>query len=505
MQLAEYQRRLAEFWRQCPTGQEIAALRHLCRTDLYFLLRYGLNRADIEHPWLFDRCREVQAEPDGMLDLWSREHYKTAIISVAKSIQDILASHGDGASSRYGREVCIGLFSHSRGLARRLLRQIKQEFESNRKLQEWFPDVLYSDPRKDSPKWSEDDGIVVKRSSNPAEATVEAWGVVDAQPIGKHFPILVYDDVVVPESVTTPDMMSKTSDMLSLSYALGADGGVKRFIGTRYHQNDAYRTVIDRGTAKPRIRLLTEDGTANGKPTLRSAQWVAEKRRDMGPYLFGAQMLQNPTADEAQGFRYEWLKFHDGVKRDGLYVYLLVDAANEKKRTSDYTAIWAVGLGPDKNAYVLNMMRDRLNLGQRAKLVMDWHRRYKPVQVRYERYGLMADIQHLEHIQAEQNYRFDVTEVAGKTPKNDRIKRLLPWFEQGRIYLPRTNYVTPYDGKTVDLTNEFIEQEYKPFPVPVHDDMLDALARLDEPELDLIWPAEYQHDPRDLEPECFED
>jgi hypothetical protein len=26
------------------------------------------------------------------------------------------------------------------------------------------------------------------------------------------------------------------------------------------------------------------------------------------------------------------------------------------------------------------------------------------------------------------------------------------------------------------------------FPVPVHDDMLDSLARLFEPDLDLIWP-----------------
>ncbi len=503
--LTDYQARLAEFWRACPKGQEIAALRHLCRTDLYFLLRYGLNREDVEHQWLFDRCREVQAEPDGMLDLWSREHYKTAIISFAKSIQDILASHGDGPTSQYGREVCIGLFSHSRGLAKRLLRQIKYEFESNTKLQSWFPDVLWSNPQKEAPKWSEDDGIVVKRKSNPAEATVEAWGVVDAQPIGKHFPVLVYDDVVVPESVTTPEMMSKTSDMLSLSYALGADGGVRRFIGTRYHQNDAYRTVIDRGTAKPRIRLLTDDGTATGNPVLRSRDWVAQKRRDMGPYLFASQMLQNPTADEAQGFKADWLKYHDGIKRTGLNVYILVDAANDKKKTSDYTAVWVIGLGPDRNAYALDVIRDRLNLTQRGKLVMDLHRKWRPIAVRYERYGLMADIQHIESLQIAQNYRFDITEVAGQTPKNDRIKRLLPWFEQGRIYLPRTRYYTPYDGKTLDLTQAFVEEEYKPFPVPVHDDMLDSLARLDEPDLQLIWPAEEEYDSRELESETFDD
>lgn len=443
-----------------------------------------------------------------MLDLWSREHYKTAIISFGKSIQDILASHGDEPISKYGREVCIGLFSHNRALAKRLLRQIKFELESNTKLKEWFPDVLWSNPAKESPKWSEDDGIVVKRKSNPAEATVEAWGVVDAQPIGKHFPILVYDDVVVPESVTTPEMMQKTSDMLSLSYALGADGGVKRFIGTRYHQNDAYKTIIDRGTAKPRIRLLTKDGTADGEPVLRSKEWVAEKRRDMGPYIFGAQMLQNPAADKSHGFNPDWIRYHDGIHRHGMNVIMLFDPAGSKNKKSDYTAGWVLGLAPDENIYVLDMIRDRLNLTQRAKLVMDWHKKYKPVRnngVRYEKYGLQADIEHIQSVQREQNYRFEITEVGGSTPKNDRIKRLIPYFEQGRIFLPRSLHRTDSDGKLRDLVQDFIEQEYKAFPVPEHDDMLDALARMAEPDIPLIFPMIEEYDRTELEPQTFED
>lgn len=467
-------------------------MRHLCRTDLYFLLRHGLNRKDVEHEWLFQRCREVESQPDGFLDLWSREHYKSAIITFAKTIQDILASHGNDPLPEWGgREVTVGIFSHSSGIAKRFLRQIKFEFESNAKLREWFPDVLWDNPKREAPKWSEDDGIIVRRKSNPAEATVEAWGVVDGQPIGKHFFILVYDDVVTQDSTTTPDMLQKTSDMLSLSYALGAEGGRRRFIGTRYHANDAYKTVMDRGTAKQRIHLLTKDGTADGEPTLRSREWVEGKRRDMGPYLFSCQMLQNPQADETQGFKAEWLKYHDGFTRHGMNVYLVFDPAGAKNKRSDYTAGWAIGLGPDKNIYVLDMVRDRFNLSQRAKLVMRWHRKWAPMRqngVRYEKYGLMADVEHIQSVQQSENYRFEITEVGGQLPKNDRIKRLIPYFEQGRIFLPRTLFYTPYDGRTSDLVQDFIEQEYKPFPVPIHDDMLDALARLVDPDIPLVWP-----------------
>ena len=45
------------------------ALRALCQNDLYFLIRYEFGRMDFEHDWLFDRCREVQEDPDDHIDL----------------------------------------------------------------------------------------------------------------------------------------------------------------------------------------------------------------------------------------------------------------------------------------------------------------------------------------------------------------------------------------------------------------------------------------------------
>lgn len=474
--------------------QRIAKMRTLCRTDLFYLLRFVLNRYDIDHPWLFQRCREVEADPNGYLDLWAREHYKSTIITFGKTIQDILASHGDDPI--YDKELTFGIFSHTRPQAKGFLRQIKQEFERNVLLKQLFPEILYLEPQKSAPKWSEDEGISVKRSGNPKEQTVEAWGVVDGQPIGKHFDVLIFDDVVVPASVTTPDMMSKTLEQLQNAYNLGAEGGWKRFIGTRYHFNDAYRHIIASHTATPRIYPATADGTPTGTPVLLTADRIAEKRREQGPYIFACQLLLNPQADETQGFQESWLQYYDNVNFKTLNVYILCDPANEKKKDNDYTVIWVVGLGPDQKARVLEIIRDRLSLPERTAKIMNLHKKYSQLcgssrriqQTRYEKYGKDADIDHIEEVQEIESYRFEITEVGGTTPKPDRIRRLVPKFEQGTILLPRTQHYTDYTGKTRDLIQDFINEEYKAFPTCIHDDMLDGLARLFEPKLELNWP-----------------
>ena len=99
-------------------------------------------------------------------------------------------------------EVTIGIFSHTRPAAKGFLDWIKREFESNALLLECFPDILYANPQKESPRWSLDDGIIVKRQTNPKECTVEAWGLVDSMPTGRHYSERVYDDVSEQKAVT---------------------------------------------------------------------------------------------------------------------------------------------------------------------------------------------------------------------------------------------------------------------------------------------------------------
>lgn len=472
-------------------GKLEQVVRILVQADLYYLLVQVCKRVDmlpcvnkkgfIDNQFIFDRCREFEANPDGHLDLWAREFYKSTVITYGYTIQSILKNP----------EITIGIFSHTRPIAKAFLLQIMRELESNKILHAAFPDVLWGERVNLAPKWNEDDGIIVKRNSNPKESTVEAWGLVDGQPISKHYQILIYDDIVVKDSVSTPEMIEKTKTALENSYNLGVTpGGIRRFIGTRWHFNDAYKMIIDRKTAKLRVYPGTHDGTEEGEPIFWNEEVLRLKRQDMGPYTFAANVLLNPKADAMQGFKREWLRHYDSIQKGKLNWYLVCDSASSKKRGSDFTAMWAVGLGVDKNYYCIPEVRDRLNLKERGDRLFKLHRDYKPKQVRYEKYGLMSDTEHYQSRMEHENYRFNITEVGGQTSKSDRIKRLLPLFEAGRIWMPKSKFVTDWQRVPVDLVQAFIEEEYMAFPVGLHEDLLDALARICEPDLSLIWPME---------------
>jgi len=473
-------------------------LRELAKADRWFLLCIILGRKDAVHPWLYDRCREVEASPDGVLDLWARGHYKSTIITYAGTIQEILRNPN----------TTIGIFSHTRPIAKGFLKQIKREFEVNEFLRELFPDICYQNPRQDSPQWSEDAGIIVKRKSNPKEATVEAWGLVDGQPVSRHYDLRIYDDVVTRDSVNTPDQIAKTTEALDLSQNLSGGQNREWYIGTRYHYADTYRELIERGT-ETRVYPATDSGTPDGKPILLEQDEWDKKKSSMGQYVLACQMLQNPIAGSEQVFDPEWIRRAE-IRPRVLNIYILCDPAHSKKQSSDRTAIAVIGVDSAFNKYLLDGLCHRMNLKERWIAVKRIRNRWlrQPgilvVKVGYERYGKDSDIEHFKEMMRIENDHFPIEELAwpreGPGSKRDRVQRLQPDFENWRFFLaPSSDQLTSRQrkafengdaalivrplkqkdetGRLYDVTQRMIDNEYNLFPA-VHVDMLDAMSRI---------------------------
>jgi len=139
-------------------------------------------------------------------------------------------------------------------------------------------------------------------------------------------------------------------------------------------------------------------------------------------------------------------------------------------------------MGPDGNDYVVDGIRDRLNLTERTEKVFELVRRHKPACVGYEQYGLQADIEHIKQEMERQQFRFRVMELGGSTKKEDRIRRLIPSFQMGRTWMPQSMVRVMSDGHQRDIMDDF-RAEYTAFPVAAHDDAMDCLARKEEPEM----------------------
>lgn len=496
------------------------------KKDRFFLLTHLCGRVDAIHPWLYERCREVERNTDGYLDLWARDHYKSTYITFAGSIQEILNEP----------EITIGIFSHTRPIAKDFLGQIKREFELNERLKRLYPDILYQEPRKEAPTWSLDGGLLVKRKNNPKEKTVEAHGLVDGQPIGKHFGLLVFDDVVVRDSVNTPDQIAKTTEAWELAQNLGSSQRPRSWhTGTRYNFADTYNVLLVRNALVSRVYPATDDGTPDGNPVFLSKEVWEKKKRDSSLYTIACQQLQNPTAGKEQEFKPEYLRYYE-VRPQTLNVYILCDYAGGRKSTgSSKTAMAVLGYDSARNIYLLDGMCHKVSLSERWVMLRDLHKRWvnrpgiQVVQVGYERFGAQTDIEHFETMMEIEGYHFPIDEVNwprdGDFPKDNRIRRLEPDFRNWRIFLPYDNkgqYTSKQreclatgrqfliskpikrvdEQKNVyDLVKWFISNEYLFFPATTQKDFLDAMSRIYD--MDPQPPMIFQDE--DLMPEVYED
>jgi hypothetical protein len=415
--------------------KNLSAVRALAKADRYYLLVRVLGRVDCLHDWIYARCREVEGAPDDHVDLWARDHYKSTIITFAGCIQEILRNP----------EITIAILSHTKGISEKFLTQIKLELERNELLKAAFPDILYIDPAAAAERWSVQKGLVVKRKGNPKEGTVEAWGLIDGTPIGAHFMLRIYDDVVVPTSVNTPDQIMKTTEGWSMSSNLGAAGGRVWYIGTRYHFADTYQEIMDRKAAIPRIYPATSNGRKDGPPVLLSEREWDKKKLNMLDSTLACQMLLNPLAGSQRMFNTTDLQVYE-VRPRTLQCYLLCDPARSKKKSSANTAMVVLGIDAAGNKYLLDGYDHKMDLMERwqkfSELRDKWDRAPGVVGIisGYESFGARADLDYFYERQRLEGNHFEIIELewpeAGEVGKDDRVQRLVPDIKGHRFYLP---------------------------------------------------------------------
>lgn len=481
--------------------------RVMAREDLYFLLRYVLTTRDWKDPenkersfwdkeWLLARCREIQFSSVDTLNIWARYHAKSTICTFGNGIRLLLSNPNE----------TIGIFSVTKGVADEFVAMIRHELESNEELKALYPDRLYNEPRKEAPRWTIEKGFTIRRTLNLAGASVRGFGLTDSNYTGHRFSKQIFDDAVNETGVTSPDMIEKTIRGWELALNTGFPGTERFYCGTFYMHGDAYHEMVKRGitlSLHPCYRIDYERSRFDDNglpidmvydrddPVLFSRDHLVREEKIMGRRTFGVQMLSWPQAGAINNFKYSWLNtyFTSAMKvRKKCNVVILVDPAASRKKDSSNTAMWVVGLGDDGNYYVLDFIIDKMNLHQRTNMLFDLVLKWDPLEVRYEKYSMQADIQHIQYVMEQRSFRFNIREVGGSTAKDDRIEKLVPLFANGEIYFPKSKPYTNFEGEYVDLVKWFVENEYLVFPNGTMKDGLDGLSRIAEKGMPLPWP-----------------
>lgn len=434
------------------------------------------------------RCIQVDS-PDGMYLVGKHmiPTHNSEILTLGQNIRDVLNDP----------DITIGIFSHTRPMAKGFLRLIKTEFEQNEELKDLFPDILWQDPQRQSPKWAEDEGLIVKRKSNRKEATIEAWGLIDGQPTSKRFKILHYDDVISRKEISA-EMIDKATRELENSFALTAsDPPLFRYLATYQEIGDTTHQLVQRNFAPVRLHPVVD---ADGHSQVFSEQKLAWLRQSVSPKVFALQYLLDPkraATDHQIGFIWPLIRMKAMPDRVNLRIYIVVDPAGHGPHSSSLFSLWVCGIDWTKTWYVLDGVLDRLDLAARADAVIAKIAEWKPVKVGYETYSMQADVEYLqEKIKERADLKWDGAVVKLSNPtvsKDQRIELLIPDARDEKLRFPMDGiWYVDKDNRRQDLVKVFEDQEYSLWPFAKRKDMLDCLSRIKDPALGVVPPRAYR-------------
>lgn len=213
-------------------------------------------------------------------------------------------------------------------------------------------------------------------------------------------------------------------------------------------------------------KAIQDDGTLLFPQRL-SREFLEQARRTMGSYLFANQYQNEIIPDDERRFKTEWLRPISQIP-ENTYRFAFVDPAIGQRNHNDYTGIAIVDVDHGGNWYLHVAQRYRLTPSQIISKLFDIQEQFHCQAIGLEIVAYQEALLYM--LQEESLRRQVVLPVKGirrmAVSKETRILGLVPRFEWARIF------VTP--GMT-DFEDEILS-----FPRGSHDDILDAVASLEE-------------------------
>jgi hypothetical protein len=484
--------------------------RAVAEADYYFFVKYAstFGHYQIKDPdhrekggwWIdqafcFDLCRLIQQDIEQAVPnasyFFARGHFKTELCNKLPSIWLTLKDPW--------MTTCILTYKVDQ-MGEMMFRGLMEELERNAVLIRHWPDRLAVET-KEYPLWT-NSACTIKRPPGPKEPSFSIHSL-DKQPTSGHYRRIVFDDTTIKQTVESRQTVRATVEAIRLATALRSDDTLSVHIGTIWDADDPNVILAREGFFSRWDPTGCYDKA--GTPVLRSKKQLAQWEREMGPYVSSCQLHLVPVAKGEQSFDQAWLEYYTKPPKDealGKIVHFFCDFT--LGIGEDYGVISVQGLGMDRHRYHLDLSRERERLMDQFDRLFSLVARWHPHCVWLEDKAIY------QQLQAEQNrrsFRFRlqmVPDVARQRPKEARIQELQGAFSRKEHIFPKDGFGHGSKADRRDTLHQFLEDEYR-FWTPLrravlNDDMLDAMAWVDQPEVRPVYPQNLpeQMAPKDL-------
>lgn len=389
---------------------------------------------------------------------------------------------------RPGREIVLA--SHSVDLAERNSRNARNFVARDA----WpFPNVRLARDSTAATRWNVEHG-----------GSCRALGV-GSDILGRGADILIVDDALN-DAFSESECETAARWFTEQAFTRLNAGGSVIIIGQRLSDNDLCGRILETDLG-PKFRIvnlpaLAEEGDPLGRaigqplwPEVFSLAELEIRRAVLGSRAFETQYQGHPTPAGGVTFRAEWLEhrypggippgalisvgLEDGTSsasyRSAVHVVMGVDTASKIALSNDYSAIATVA-SDERDYYVVDMVRERLEFNDLARRIVEVYHRYRHSRVFIEDtiHGA-AIIQELRR-----QTRLPIIAVPARSSKIARAEATTPLWEAGRVKLPeRASWLSDF---ILELTR---------FPSGKHDDQVDAtlhaLTELDKALSQYFW------------------
>lgn len=322
------------------------------------------------------------------------------------------------------RDIRVLIASKTHQFTIDVLKEIKAHLSANERLIEVFGEFK-------GPKWDGSAIEVLGRTKPQKEPTITTVGA-EGQVVGKHYDLILVDDLVDEENARTPYMRDKLKTFYykTLFPTLEPYGEI-HFLGTRYHYNDLYGHLLE-NEMKDSHQIIPAIGPSGGSPWADRfpADHFIKLRERLGSIIFNSQYQCDTEAMKGEIFDFDWIQFvaPSEVPPDGS-VYMGVDVAISEKESSDLFAMCLIKVKGPK-IWVLDFLSGHFTFRRQVGHIKGWFERYSPVSIGIESNAYQ---QALAQEISEQLPSASVKKIFTRVDKVTRAHKLAGKFEAGDV------------------------------------------------------------------------